>query len=361
MAARSTPAQRTCGAGMADDNAARPVEPASELDRFLHLHGLATPGEERTWTPLRGGVSSDIWRVDLPGRTICVKRALAKLRVGSDWHAPVSRNRYEWEWLRLAAGIVPWSVPTPLAHDPELGLFAMAFLSADNYPLWKEQLLAGNVDAGTAAQVGSLLATLHNATARREDIAAAFDTTANFHALRLEPYLLATAQRHPDLAPVLRALAERTAQTRIALVHGDVSPKNILIGPEAPVLLDAECAWYGDPAFDIAFCLNHLLLKAVFLPQHLNELMQAFEALAQTYFDQVHFEPRAYLEARTASLLPALTLARIDGKSPVEYLVGQSVEQELVRRLTRPLIIRPADSLLALMVAWRAGVARTEG
>jgi len=331
--------------------------PAPELDRFLHLHRLATSKEERTWTPLRGGVSSDIWRVDLPGRSICVKRALAKLRVGSDWHAPVSRNRYEWEWLRLAAGIVPWSVPTPLAHDPELGLFAMAFLSADSYPLWKEQLLAGKIDATTAVQVGDLLATLHNATAGRQDVAAAFDTTENFHALRLEPYLLATAERHPDLAPVLRALAERTAQTRIALVHGDVSPKNILVGHDAPVLLDAECAWYGDPAFDIAFCLNHLLLKSVFLPQHLDELLQAFEALAQSYFDKVSFELRTQLEARTAGLLPALTLARIDGKSPVEYLVGRPVDQQLVRQLTGRLITQPADSLAMIADAWRAGMA----
>jgi hypothetical protein len=222
--------------------------------------------------------------------------------------------------------------------------------------LWKEQLLAGKVDPGTAAQVGHLLATLHNATAGRDDVAAAFDTTANFHALRLEPYLLATAERHPDLAPVLHALAERTAQTRTTLVHGDVSPKNILVGPDAPVLLDAECAWYGDPAFDIAFCLNHLLLKAVFLPQLLDEFLQAFETLARSYFDQVRFEPSTELGARTASLLPALTLARIDGKSPVEYLVGRPVEQELVRRLTRPLILRPADSLATIVEVWRGNL-----
>ena len=342
---------------MVRDSAASEREPAPELDRFLHLHRLALPGEQRTWTPLRGGVSSDIWRVDLPGRAICVKRALAKLRVDSDWHAPVSRNRYEWEWLRLAAQIVPQCVPAPLAHDPQLGLFAMAFLDSQAYPLWKQQLLAGKVDAATAAQVGHLLATLHNATAGRQDLAAAFDTTDNFHALRLEPYLLATAQRHPELAPVLHALAERTARQRIALVHGDVSPKNILVGPDAPVLLDAECAWYGDPAFDIAFCLNHLLLKAVLLSRHLDELMQAFEALARSYLEQVQFEPRARLEARTASLLPALTLARIDGKSPVEYLAGRPVEQELVRKLTAPLIVRPVDSLAAIVEVWRAGIA----
>ena len=339
---------------MAVDNPAGATQ--AELDRFLHSQGLAAPGEEATWTPLAGGVSSDIWRVNLPGRTICVKRALAKLRVGSDWHAPVSRNRYEWEWLRLAAGIVPLSVPRPLAHDPQLGLFAMSFLPGETYPVWKQQLLAGKVDLATAARVGNLLATLHNATAARPELAAAFDTTDNFSALRLDPYLIATGARHPDLQPALAALAERTARARIALVHGDVSPKNILVGPEAPVLLDAECAWYGDPAFDIAFCLNHFLLKAVLLPQHQGELLRAFEAMATSYFDHVSFERRAELEQRAACLLPALALARIDGKSPVEYLVGRAFEQDLVRSLARPLIARPAGSLAEVIRAWKAGL-----
>jgi Ser/Thr protein kinase RdoA (MazF antagonist) len=198
-----------------------------------------------------------------------------------------------------------------------------------------------------------LLATLHNATAGRAEVAAAFDTLDNFHALRLEPYLLATAVRHPDLEAQLNTLATRTGRARIALVHGDVSPKNILVGPDAPVLLDAECAWYGDPAFDIAFCLNHFLLKSVFLPQRVDELLHAFQTMATSYLDEVRFEPRTQLEARTASLLPALALARIDGKSPVEYLVGRPVEQELVRRLARPLIARPVDSLAVIADAWR--------
>jgi aminoglycoside phosphotransferase (APT) family kinase protein len=330
------------------------AEPAFE--RFLHRHGLAKEGEKALWTPLAGGVSSDIWRVDLPGRTICVKRALPKLRVGADWYAPVSRNQYEWEWLRLAAGIVPRSVPKPLAHDPQLGLFAMSFLPGETYPLWKQQLLAGHVDVGTAARVGELLATLHNATAAREEVASAFDTLENFHALRLEPYLLATAALHPGLRAALTALSDRTGQAKIALVHGDVSPKNILVGPEGPVLLDAECAWFGDPAFDIAFCLNHLLLKSVLSPRHADALLRAFDALATSYLEQVRFEPRTDLEARTASLLPGLTLARIDGKSPVEYLVGRAFEQDLVRRLSRPLIACPPTSLGAVTEHWRDGL-----
>src|SRR5512140_2615312 len=356
-AAPPTRAFEACGAVMAPASGTSTVEPA--LAQFLLRQHLATPDEHAVWTPLSGGVSSDIWRVDLPGRSLCVKRALPQLRVASEWFAPVSRNRYGWVWLLLAARIAPRAVPRLLVHDPELGLFVMAFLPADRYPLWKAQLLAGHVDGSTAAQVGQLLATLHNATAGRADLAAAFDSGDNFRALRLDPYLVATGARHPDLAPALAALVERTARARIALVHGDVSPKNVLVGPDGPVLLDAECAWYGDPAFDIAFCLNHLLLKAVLLPSQLGDFMQAFETLAASYFEQASFEPRAELEARAASLLPGLTLARIDGKSPVEYLVDSPVEQELVRRLARALIQQPVARMASVSQQWRRDVAQS--
>src|SRR5690606_28013271 len=133
-------------------------------------------------------------------------------------------------------------------------------------------------------------------------LAAEFPTLENFHALRLEPYLLATVARHPDLAGRLRGLAERTGAAQIALVHGDVSPKNILVGPRGPILLDAECAWYGDPAFDIAFCLNHLLLKALVRPERRAELAASFAAFVDAYFAEARFEPRAGLEARAAAL-----------------------------------------------------------
>ena len=129
----------------------------------------------------------------------------------------------------------------------------MEFLPPQRYPLWKQQLLDGQVDAGTAAQVGRLLATLHNATAGRPEVAAAFDCVDNFIALRLDPYLLATAVRHPDLQPALAALVESTAQAQIAPSDGERQPKNILVGPDGRFSLDAERAGRGDPAFDHCF------------------------------------------------------------------------------------------------------------
>jgi aminoglycoside phosphotransferase (APT) family kinase protein len=327
--------------------------PEPALDAFLHAQGLAREGERARWTPLAGGVTSDIWHVELPGRSLCVKRALARLKVAAEWTAPVSRNHYEWQWLRFAAAHCPLNVPQPLAHDAQAGLFAMAYLDPAAHPLWKRQLLDGHVDVATAAAVGALLAELHDASAGRPELARSFDTLDNFHALRLEPYLLATAARHPDLADRLEALVRRTESTATALVHGDVSPKNILVGPHGPVLLDAECAWYGDPAFDLAFCLNHLLLKCLVQPAQQDALVDSFAALSNRYLDGIHFEPRALLERRAASLLPGLFLARVDGKSPVEYRAGDEPARQLVREAARPLIADPPETLGEVAQAWR--------
>lgn len=329
----------------------------SALGAFLVSQGLASSQEPARWHSLAGGVSSDIWRVELPGRSLCIKRALARLKVSADWQAPVSRNAYEWAWLQFAACHAPDSVPRPLAHDPDAGLFAMSFLAPEEHPVWKEQLMAGDISTSTARAVGHVLGELHAASAGKAELAAAFDTTDNFRALRLEPYFVATAHRHPALSVRLMELAERTAGLHIALVHGDVSPKNILVGPRGPVLLDAECAWYGDPAFDLAFCLNHLMLKCLVRPDRCEALLGAFTALTDAYFEQVGWEPRGDLEERAARLLPALLLARIDGKSPVEY-VSDEARRHVVREFAHPLVLRPVNRLSLIAREWGSAVHR---
>src|SRR5690606_13157819 len=133
--------------------------------------------------------------------------------------------------------------PRILARDADAGLFAMEFCDPATHRLWKTELRDGRVDPRDAGAVGTRLARIHAATAGDMEVARRFATDAIFHAIRLEPYLAATAGAHPDLAPALEALIRRTAATRLALVHGDVSPKNILLGPDGPVFLDAECAW----------------------------------------------------------------------------------------------------------------------
>lgn len=337
-----------------------PDAPDAVIVAALRRMGLAGTGAPPPMTPLAGGVSSDVWRVDLPAGPVCVKRALARLKVDAVWEAPVERNRYEWEWLREAGRIAPSGVPPLVAHDPEAGCFAMGFLDPATHPLWKAQLRDGVASGATARAVGRRLAAIHDATAGRADVAARFATGDIFHALRLEPYLAAAAARHPDLAPALHAVVACTAETKRALVHGDVSPKNILIGPRGPIFLDAECAWYGDPAFDVAFCLNHLLLKCLWTPPATGAFLRAFDALAGAYLAGVRWEARAALEERAAHLLPGLLLARVDGKSPVEYLTAED-DREFVRRTARALIGKPPAVLGAVREAWAVALAGRRG
>lgn len=318
--------------------------------------GLLTLGPPPAMEPLGGGVSSDIWRVDLDDGPVCVKRALGRLRVEADWRAPVERSRYEAAWMRLAARVDRRCVPALLHADEAAPALVMAYLDPRAHRLWKTELREGRARVADAVAVGRRLVALHAATSHDPEVAAMFATDAIFQAIRIEPYLLATGRAHGDLESRFKRLARRTAGTRLALVHGDVSPKNILIGPQGPIFLDAECAWYGDPAFDLAFCLNHLLLKCLWNRSAAPAFLGCFDAMVASYLEGVTFEPRAALEERTASLLPALLLARVDGKSPVEYL-SEEEERAFVRRVARRLLAEPPRRLHEVRQAWTGELA----
>jgi aminoglycoside phosphotransferase (APT) family kinase protein len=325
--------------------------PNGDLGDRLRRLGLVHAGETVKITALSGGVSSDISLVEAGGRSFCVKRALPRLKVAALWEAPIERNAAEAAFMRAVARWLPRAVPRVLGEDAEAGLFAMDYLPPERFPLWKTQLLEGRVDQNFAAAVGRDLALVHSKSAAEPEIRTAFANDDTFEAIRIEPYLRATGMAHPPLAARLDSLAQTTLSTKRALVHGDVSPKNILDGPDGPVFLDAECAWFGDPAFDIAFCLNHLLLKGARHGVGKAPYLAAFAALAAAYLAGVDWEEPSGLEARAAALLPALFLARVDGKSPVEYLTRDS-ERDAVRRCANPLIAAPPRKLADVADAW---------
>ncbi len=321
------------------------------LQSLQHADLLSDPDSAR-FEMLTGGVSSDIWKVTDDGREFCVKRALSKLKVEADWFAPVERNQFEVSWYRIANEIVAGSAPRILAHDRSAMLFAMEYLDPQNHKLWKSELRDGRADVEQAARVGTILGKIHAGTANSEAVKSRFPRTDIFQMIRLEPYLEATALRHPDLEQQLFALSRRTADTRLALIHGDVSPKNILLGPSGPVFLDAECACIGDPAFDLSFCLNHFLLKCLWTPSATSGFLTCFQSMSSSYLAEVDWEDRDRLEARAASLLPGLFLARVDGKSPVEYL-SRETDRDKVRRCARTFLIDPPARLRDVVNAWQ--------
>jgi tRNA A-37 threonylcarbamoyl transferase component Bud32 len=315
------------------------------------------PAEGFSVQPLKGGVSSDIVRVRLAdGRMFCAKRALRQLQVESEWQVPVERNHFEVAWLRRAGAVVRGAAPEVIGEDRVHGVALLEYLPPGDYALWKDELLAGRADGKVPLAVADTIGRIHAATLGDGDVAAEFATDALFDALRLDPYLRTLMRRYPQLAGPIGERIAVTAATKIALVHGDLSPKNILISRADghPVILDAECAWYGDPAFDAAFCVNHLVLKAIHMPRLAGVLLAEAGAFVGAWLGHFPADMRGALAERTAALLPCLMLARVDGKSPVEYLRAE--EQQSVRAITTALIGKPPGSVDAVFDATREGI-----
>jgi tRNA A-37 threonylcarbamoyl transferase component Bud32 len=317
----------------------------SLLPSLLAKAGLVTVSVIEV-TPLTGGVSSDIVRVRLSdGSAVVAKRALRQLRVADEWRVPPERNHYEIGWFNRANAIVPGSALAVLGEDRERGIALLSYLPPDQYSLWKSDLLAGRSDPRVARSVADVIGRIHRATLCDSEIAAEFPTDDLFDALRLDPYLRTTAARHPEIASPILACLEATRTAKMALVHGDLSPKNIFVSraDAHPVILDAECAWYGDPVFDVAFCLNHLFLKAIHMPPSAELLLSEARDFFAVWIGHFPGAMQAKLESRAGALLPCLMLARVDGKSPVEYLTRES--QQTVRAISVPLIREPRSKV----------------
>jgi aminoglycoside phosphotransferase (APT) family kinase protein len=331
----------------------------SETDRFLQVlrrNGHVHDPQARL-VPLQGGVSSEIYLVEDGTRKLVVKRALAKLKVKDDWFADVSRNRSERDYLECVSRMMPGAVPQLYFSNPDAGYFGMEYLG-EEFLNWKLLLLTGEFSAHHAGIAGQMLGEIHRRTAGDEELRKQFDTTQNFHQLRVEPYLLTTGARHPALRALFDAEARRIEATREALVHGDFSPKNILIRGDRMVLLDCEVAWFGDPVFDVAFLLNHLFLKSLHhAPRRLGgeKLVDAFW---RAYVKELSAEDAVAIENRLVPLLLMLLLARVDGKSPVEYLTAP--KQEFIRAFVGKHLPAPPENLAALGEIWFDQIAASE-
>ena len=315
------------------DRCSRVLSALNLIDDSTQLHA----------EPLTGGVASDIAKVTVVDKVYCIKFALAKLRVEADWYAPVERNYAEFRWLQTVNNIIPDRSLKLYGHCAEENGFAMDFISSPESYLFKTALFQGKGQDYQAASIGDLLGHIHNASSHEDFDRSPFHNRDDFHALRLEPYLIHTAGKHPEISENLLDMSDQLYQNQSILIHGDVSPKNIIFDGGLPYLLDAECATMGDPAFDVAFCLNHFILKGLYRPAYQTGYLNLCTAFWHSYKPHINWEHRDKLEARILSLLPMLMLARVDGKSPVEYF--DTTQQDTCRKIALRLIIEPKATL----------------
>jgi 5-methylthioribose kinase len=206
---------------------------------------------------------------------------------------------------------------------------------------WKTLLMRGEVGPGIGGTVGGMLAKMVSASWRDPEAQRAFGDQTVFDQLRLDPYYRTTAARHPDLKPHFEQLMRESAGRRMSLVHGDWSPKNFLVSAGAVMAIDFEVIHFGDPAFDTAFVLNHLLLKSFYRPEWSGVLSRAALAFWAACCAGIPKEC-GWIEAATLSHLGCLLLARVDGKSPAEYITDP-VLRERVREFARQLILAPPE------------------
>lgn len=346
---------------------------ATNAADYLRERGWIEPTEQVRVEELSGGVSNIVLLVTRPerGESFVLKQAREQLRVPDPWFCGVERIWREVEVLRVCESALlietdaprnlkgpafAVSVPHVLFEDRKEFLFAMT--AAPGQP-WKAELMAGRCDGHAAEACGLLLGRLHAGTWHDEKVAQLFGEQRFFDALRVDPYYRHVALVHCDLSGNISELIESMQRHRHCLVHGDFSPKNLMLArdPSLITLIDCEVGHYGDPAFDLGFILSHFVLKAFRTGSPTAGNTRALPGTLELADIFLRYYPRAFRLLAADEVSPdagaAVTrgmlhlagclLARIDGKSRVDYL-PEVRQHEAVRKLARALFIaRPAD------------------
>ena len=315
-------------------------------DAVLRRLGVTPPGVPVCACALSGGISNVVLAASWPGGRVVLKQSLPELRVATVWRFDRARIFNERRCMEYLARVLPpGSVPGVLAHDDDEYLFVMTHAD-DGGVNWKEALLAGNVDLPTAERTGAVLGRIHAASATDPDVARDFGDLRPMLQGRVDPYHRTAAANNPDVAPLIEAEVARLLATRRCLVLGDWSPKNLIAYPDRVLALDFEVAHFGDPAFDVAFLLTHLVLKGIRRPADAPVLRIAADSFLGAY--RASAGRIAPPDADVVAELGCVLLARVDGKSRIEYLTDEGT-RAYVRALAYD-VLRSQDGSLALIL-----------
>jgi len=282
----------------------------SELMTALRDMELLAPGDVPRAALLPSSRAVRVYRVDLGWGTICLKQALPHGDAMVDAFTS-ARAAAETGWFKLACSTAPGAAPVVLGSQLRRAVFATDYLDPLEFPSWDSQLASGRVDPNVATDLGHLVGRLHAASANSAVLRDRFAMQTAFHALCVEPIFRRIALEIPNQAARLTEVTEGLATTRLALVHGGLTPDNVLVGPRGPILIDADCAHYGDPMFDVASCLAALAAQMAVHPAQHEPFLASIEAFRRSYFAHLTWEIPEEADARAAQLVPALLAATL--------------------------------------------------
>lgn len=293
------------------------VDQASVVGALTRL-GLEPTGEV---TSLPGGVSNRVFLATTTSSRVVIKQSVERLMVKEEWLAPRERVLAEAAAMSLYHSIAPDHSPALVALDPDN--FTLVMTAAPSpWSDWKQRLLSGVVEPSLGTKLGAILGESVLATSD-VTLPPLLDDVQRFQDLRIAPYFETTAERQPSVSASILDVAAEIKRRRTALVHGDFSPKNFLTDGGDIWITDFEVAHRGDPAFDVAFLTSHLVLKSIAAPRRSRQFLDCLNAFLDSYYETTGLDSR---DDHMPRITGALMLARVHGRSPVDYL---STEQSL--------------------------------
>jgi 5-methylthioribose kinase len=325
----------------------------NNVAEYLRCRGYVEPLEVIDAHELGGGVSNKVLFVSRScGDDFILKQGRDQLNVAEPWFCSVERIRREVDVLLICDRLTnavnfssPLRVETPklLFDDRENYLYAMTAAPRDCVT-WKSELLAGHARTDVAESCGALLGHLHSSTWHDANLAERLHDRQFFNDLRLDPFYRQVARVHSDLKPAVEQLIDSTWKERRCLVHGDFSPKNLLVGDQRLMLIDFEVGHYGDPAFDLGFFLSHLMLKAFYHAPRNQPYFDLIDSFWKSYLTEMSEKVSAgeidRLTQRAIVNFAGCALARLDGKSKVDYLSLDDQRRQM-RQLCRAIFADP--------------------
>ena len=281
---------------------------------------------------LKGGVSSEVYEVRTKLNSFCLKRSLKKLLVKKNWIVNQNRIYYEYLWLNHCRKILKKNIPKTFEYNNDQKYILMEYFDASKFKTLKELYFKANINLNTIKSISKHLYKIHSQSKNYKTKNIFKKNNNNFFKLRLDPYFNEVAKVYPKFKKKIKNINKEYLLNASTLVHGDFSPKNILIGNKKIIYLDAECCNYGDPVFDLVFFSNHLLIKSIYFKKQKKEFLKAFKLFYGQYFKNISIrEYRKYL-LRIINMTPIMLLARIDGKSPVEYISSEKIKNKIRKK-----------------------------
>tara|TARA_Y100001970_G_scaffold47270_1_gene59742 strand:+ start:167 stop:1138 length:972 start_codon:yes stop_codon:yes gene_type:complete len=269
---------------------------------------------------LTGGVSSEVYHVKTNKNNYCIKRSLKRLLVKKKWIANTNRIKFEYLWLKHCQNILKRNIPNTYEFNNKKKYIVMEYLKTSEYKTLKQLYFNKIININTIRSISKHLYKIHSNSNNYKTKKTFEGNYKNFYDLRLDPYFNEVGRVYPKYKGYIKKINENYIKHSNTLVHGDFSPKNILVGKNKIIYLDAECCNFGDPVFDLVFFTNHLLIKSIFFKDKSQEFIKLYISFYKEYLSNLSTKNfNSYID-RIIKMTPIMLLSRVDGKSPVEYI-----------------------------------------